>query len=101
MKRTQYQIQFWAVLTIIVIVVGVVHSYLKPERNFNLELSDFILLLLSTGAIATSGNLMVRGFNDQELLRLLGLDIISIHIGAFATIWLSIKEIFEILKIML
>jgi hypothetical protein len=96
-KRVQYLTTSWFVLTATVIIGGCIYSYTQG-KGFNLELSKFLLLVLSTSAIVTSGSLMHRALTEQALIELLQFDVVSIHIGAIATVWLSIAEIIEILK---
>ncbi|MGK7884663.1 MAG: hypothetical protein AB4057_08575 [Crocosphaera sp.] len=98
MKRIQYLIIGWLTLTGLAILGGCAYEFHNIPEKAGIDLQDFVIVALSTGAVATSCNLMYRGYTEKALADLLQTDIIALFIGAFATIWISFETIVSVFK---
>lgn len=97
MNRVQYWLIVWFILIVLAIVGGFIYCQTQNQQ-FSLDLSEFLRLVLATGAIISSLSLMIRGFSDRNLISILEFDIATLHLGSVAIIWLSIEEIIGIFQ---
>lgn len=84
----------WAVLCPIVVITVVFVRYRRNKR-FDLELAECLSLLLAMLGMISSIELLHKAFTLKALQDLLGLDIVTLVIGAIAVIWVSAKEIWK------
>ena len=82
----------WACLSTAVILTVILVRYRRLQR-FDLELSQFISLILAVLGVVSSCELLHKAFTIQALRDLLGPDIVTLVVGAVAVIWVSAKEI--------
>lgn len=84
----------WAALS--PVVVGtVVYVRYRRSKQFDLELAECLSLLLAVMGVITSIELLFKAFTLPALQALLGLDIITLIVGAIGVIWVSVKEIWK------
>ncbi|AFY88384.1 MULTISPECIES: hypothetical protein [Chroococcidiopsis] len=86
----------WAGLTAVVVVIVVLVRW-RRKQQFDLELAEFIGLILAVLGGISSCQLLYKAFTLQALKDLLGSDIVTLIIGAIAIIWVSVKEVWKAL----
>lgn len=86
----------WACLTTAVILTVILVRYRRFQR-LDLDLSQVISLILAVLGVVSSCELLYKAFTIQALKDLLGPDIVTLVIGAFAVIWVSAKEVWKLL----
>ncbi len=86
----------WLCLTLIVVLVVLLVRY-RTQKPLNLELSQFVSLILAVLGVVSSCNLIYKAFTLQQLKDLLGPDIVTLIIGGIAVIWVSAKEVWKLL----
>jgi hypothetical protein len=86
----------WAGLTAVVIVVVVLVRW-KRKQQLDIELAEFVGLILAVLGIISSCQLLYKAFTLQILKDVLGSDIVTLIIRAIAVIWVSAKEVWKAL----
>jgi uncharacterized membrane protein len=86
----------WAGLTAVVVVVVVLVRW-RRRQQLDLELAEFVGLILAVLGVISSCQLLYKAFTLQALKDLLGSDIVTLIIGAIAIIWVSVKEVWKAL----
>lgn len=92
----QVTLLVWAGLTTVVVLVVVALRY-RQRKQLDIELSEFIVLVLALLSMFSSCQLLYKAFTLQALRDLLGWDIVVLILGAIAVIWVSVKEVRKIL----
>ncbi|MUL35867.1 hypothetical protein [Gloeocapsopsis dulcis] len=92
----QLTLLVWAGLTAVVVSVVVAVRW-KRKTRLDIELSEFIGLVLAVLGVISSCQLLYKALTLQALKDLLGQDIVTLVIGAIAVIWVSVKEVWKAL----
>lgn len=86
----------WAGITAVVVLMVVVVRW-KRKKRLDIELSEFVGLVLAVLGVISSCQLLYKALTLQALRDLLGQDIVTLVIGAIAVTWVSVKEVWKAL----
>lgn len=87
----------WATVTAATILVVVAVRY-KRNKKLDINLTEFVSLLLATLGIVSSCELLHKAFTIEALKEILGQDIVTLIIGAIVVLWISVNEVKKSLK---
>ncbi len=85
----------WTILILFIFVAYFIHTHRKKKR-YNLGLTEFVNTAMSSYAVIVSSEVMYLAGTSQELKSLLGNEIVTLFVGAFAVIWVSIQQILKL-----
>lgn len=86
---------YWIVIIIALAVCRVIITF-HSRRKQQLKLEDFLKIITSSYAIVAAIRIIYKVVTSHNLMNLLGDDTITLFVGAFVLIWLSIKESLKI-----
>lgn len=84
----------WVALIFLTLLVFIFQNFTGRYSQFGL--TEFVNVAVSLFGMISSSSLIYQAVNSQQLMRILGSDIIVLFVGAATMIWVSMQQIWQL-----